>query len=46
MGQHNDSTPGPLEIALVVFLALVVLIAVLTILSPQLEAFIYNLTGR
>jgi|GEM_PF-6871945 len=42
----NGSKPEPLEVALVVFLFFVIIIALLTILGPQIEALVYSLTGR
>ena len=43
---NNTSRPEPMEVALVIFLVLVVVFALLTILGPQIEAFVYSLTGR
>jgi hypothetical protein len=42
----NDSQPDIMEIVLVVFLTLVVIIAILTILGPQIESFVRTATGR
>lgn len=44
--QSNDSKPDALEIILVLFLTLVVIVALLTILGPQIEALVFRLTGR
>jgi len=35
-----------MEVVLVVFLTLVITIALLTILGPQIESFVHSLTGR
>lgn len=42
----NESRPEPLEVALVIFLIFVIIIALLTILGPQIEALVYALTGK
>ncbi len=42
----NDSKPDALEVALVLFLTVVVIVALLTILGPQIEALVFRLTGR
>lgn len=44
--QSNDSRPDVLEIILVLFLAMVVGIALLTVLGPQIETLVFRLTGR
>ncbi len=35
-----------MEVVLIIFLTLVVIVAILTILGPQIETFIHSLTGR
>jgi hypothetical protein len=43
---NDGGKPETTEVILVVFLALVVLVALLTILGPQIEAFVQRVTGR
>jgi Tfp pilus assembly major pilin PilA len=43
---NNDNRPDKMEIALVIFLVCVVIIAVLTILGPQIESVVRTATGR
>jgi hypothetical protein len=43
---NNESKPDIMEIALIVFLILVVIVAVLTILGPQIEGMVQRMTGR
>ncbi len=42
----NQNKPETIEVVLVVFLTLVVIVAVLTILGPQIETLVHSLTGR
>ncbi len=36
----------PMELALVIFLAFVVIVALLTILAPQIETLVHTVTGK
>lgn len=42
----DDRGLEPMEVALVVFLAFVVVVALLTILSPQIETLVESVTRR
>jgi hypothetical protein len=42
----NDSGTDRREAALVLFLVFVIIVTVLTILGPQIQSTVYNLTGR
>jgi Flp pilus assembly pilin Flp len=44
--ESNDNGPDKIEVALVLFLVFVVIIAILTILGPQIESFVRTATGR
>jgi hypothetical protein len=44
--ESGNGKPEALEIILVIFLALVVIVALLTVLGPQIEAIVFHLTGR
>ena len=44
--RNNDGGQERLEILLVLFLAFVVLVALLTILGPQIEDLVQRTTGR
>ena len=44
--ESNDSKPSASEIILVIFLATVIVVALLTIFGPQIETLVFRLTGR
>lgn len=44
--QSNDSKPDAREVLLVLFLATVVVVALLTVLGSQIETLVFRLTGR
>ena len=42
----GDGKPEASDVILVIFLTLVVIVALLTVLGPQIEAIVFGLTGR